>query len=90
MDAKENALPHSYGSDFARVDAHEIEPEEYEEIPEMGDEMISLGTLKIGDQTIYSYPQQLLTLPLPPEIFERWIATGPGWQARMTALLSKI
>lgn len=29
-------------------------------------------------------------ISLPAEIFERWVATGPGWQGRMTQLLSGI
>jgi uncharacterized protein (DUF4415 family) len=72
------------------VDAHEIRPEEYEDVPELGDRAISLGTLKSGESTIYAYSQELITLHLPSEIFERWVATGPGWQSRMTKLLSSI
>jgi uncharacterized protein (DUF4415 family) len=29
-------------------------------------------------------------LRLPPEVIERWRATGPGWQTRMAERLSKV
>lgn len=90
MNAKRNALPTSYASDLGRVDAHEIQQAEYEEIPELSDEVIALGTLKSGERTIYSYSNELITLHLPAEIFERWVATGPGWQTRMSKLLGSI
>nr|WP_315258948.1 BrnA antitoxin family protein [uncultured Duganella sp.] len=90
MNAKKDALPTSYGSDLIRVDSHEIQKEEYEEIPELSDEAILLGTLKLGERTIYAYSHELITLHLPSEVFERWVASGPGWQSRMTKLLSSI
>ena len=35
-------------------------------------------------------PKQLLTLRLPPEVIASWKATGPGWQTRMAAKLSRV
>ena len=35
-------------------------------------------------------PRQLLTLRLPPEVIERWRATGPGWQSRMAEKLARV
>jgi uncharacterized protein (DUF4415 family) len=40
------------GSDLAKVDAHIIQPEEYEDIPEITDEMIARGTWKIGGREV--------------------------------------
>lgn len=90
MNARRSAIPNSYGSDLARMDAHEIQPDEYDELPELTDEMLARATLKIGEETIYSYAHELITLPLPSAVLQRWQATGPGWRARMTELLSKI
>jgi uncharacterized protein (DUF4415 family) len=90
MNAKRNAMPNSYPADSANVDEHEIELSEYDELPELTDDMLARATLKIGDQTIYSYAHELITVPLPVEVFQRWQATGPGWRVRMTELLSKI
>ncbi|MBF0309808.1 MAG: BrnA antitoxin family protein [Magnetococcales bacterium] len=40
------------GSDLAKVDAHVITPEEYEEIPEMTEADFGRGVWKIGEHTI--------------------------------------
>ena len=34
-------------------------------------------------------PRKLLSLRLPPEVIDRWKATGPGWQTRMAEVLTK-
>lgn len=34
-------------------------------------------------------PRQLFSLRLPPEVVNRWRATGPGWQTRMADRLAK-
>lgn len=90
MNAKRNDSPHSYGSNFTLVDAHEIQHEEYEELPELTDEMIARGTLQDGEQPIDSRVNQLISLKLTAAVIERWQATGPDWQQRMIDLLSKI
>lgn len=90
MNARKSAMPRSYETDLVQVDAHEIQSEEYDELPELTDEMLASATLKIGEETVYSYPHELITLSLPIDVFRRWQATGPGWRARMTELLSKI
>jgi uncharacterized protein (DUF4415 family) len=90
MNAKKNALPLVYGSDFSRVDAHEIQPEEYEEIPELTDEMFERAVLKVpGQPAMPINSATIISLLLPVEVVERWRATGPGWQGRMADLLSK-
>lgn len=40
------------GSDLAKVGAHVIQPEEYEEIPEWTDEMFDRAEFRIGDKLI--------------------------------------
>lgn len=40
------------GSDLAKVDAHEITPEEYEEIPELTDEQLARADLYIGGKLV--------------------------------------
>ena len=90
MNVTREASPRSYGSNFTQVDAHEIQQEEYEELPELTDEMIERGTLRDGEQTIYSRAEELISLRLPAAVIERWRSTGPGWQQRMVDLLSKV
>jgi uncharacterized protein (DUF4415 family) len=77
------------GSDLKRVDAHVIKPEEYEELPEMTDEMFSRAVFKKAGRPRSVNPKQMISLRLPPEVVARWKATGPGWQTRMAERLAK-
>ena len=83
------ALPRTLGSDLKRVDAHVIQPEEYEELPEMTDEMFSQAVFKKAGRPKSANPRQMISLRLPPEVVARWKATGPGWQTRMAKRLEK-
>jgi uncharacterized protein (DUF4415 family) len=77
------------GSDLKRVDAHVIKPEEYEELPEMTDEMFARTIFKKAGRPKSVNPKQMISLRLPPEVIARWKATGPGWQTRMAERLAK-
>ncbi len=91
MSAKKKGSLPCLGSDLERVDAHEIQPEEYEELPELTDEMFARGVLYHGEQRIGAIADlKRISLQLPTDVIERWKATGPGWQVRMAALLCKI
>ncbi|USX28688.1 hypothetical protein NHH73_10550 [Oxalobacteraceae bacterium OTU3CINTB1] len=46
MNAKYPVSHPPLGSDLAGVDAHEIQPEEYEEIPELTEEMLAIAVIK--------------------------------------------
>ncbi len=86
------------GSDMAKVDAHVITPEEYEEIPELTDEDfaraifhrngVPLGPVSRGRPRLPS-PRRQVTLRLEADVLERWRATGPGWQTRINEVLKK-
>jgi uncharacterized protein (DUF4415 family) len=76
-------------SDLARVDAHIIQPEEYDEIPELTDEMFARGVWKRGGRPLAS-PMKIVKLRLPANVIAKWKASGPGWQTRMAARLSKV
>jgi uncharacterized protein (DUF4415 family) len=77
-------------SDLARVDAHKITKSEYDELPELTDEMLARGTLNKGGRPRLANPRTQLTLRLPADVIDRWKATGPGWQTRMADRLSKV
>ena len=89
MNVSKPALPRTLGSDLKRVDAHVIQPEEYEELPEMTDEMFVQTVFKKAGRPKSASPQQMISLRLPPEVIARWKATGPGWQTRMAKRLEK-
>ena len=80
----------SLTSDLKQVDAHVIAPQEYEELPEFTENMLARAKLKKGGRPLSPNPRKSISLRLPPEVIERWRATGPGWQTRMAERLSKI
>jgi uncharacterized protein (DUF4415 family) len=84
-------------TDFAKLDAHEVQPEEYEDIPELTDEFFDNAEIRLGQKLIRparrpGRPQsetvkKLVSLRLDPDIIEQFRATGPGWQSRINAAL---
>jgi len=90
MKGKKSSSRRALGSDLARVDAHVIKPEEYEELPELTDEMLARGVWKRAGRPVSQNPKKLITLRLPADVIEKWRATGPGWQTRMAARLSRV
>ena len=75
-------------SDLARVDAHRIDDSEYEELPELTDEMLARAQVKKGGRPRSGNPSVLVSLRLPADVLARWKATGPGWQRRMAERLN--
>ena len=90
MTGKKVASRRSLGSDLKKVDAHVIQPEEYQEVPEVTPDMLARGELRKGGRPVSSNPRKLVTIRLPADVLERWRATGPGWQTRMANRLSKV
>ncbi|MFT4179460.1 MAG: BrnA antitoxin family protein [Thermomonas sp.] len=76
-------------SDFKRVDAHKPKKGEYEDLPELSDDMLARGTVKRGGRPLATNPRKQVTIRLPETVLAAWKATGPGWQTRMAELLSK-
>ena len=90
MNAKKHASRRTLRSDLARVDAHVIQPSEYEELPELTEEMLSRAKVKKGGRPRSPNPRKLISLRLPANVIARWKATGPGWQTRMAERLSRV
>ena len=83
------ALRRTLGSDLKRVDAHVVKPHEYKELPELTEDMLARAKLRKGGRPKSENPRQMISLRLPPDVIERWKATGPGWQTRMAERLAK-
>ncbi|MES2127794.1 MAG: BrnA antitoxin family protein [Pseudomonadota bacterium] len=83
-------LPLSFGSDFERIDQHVVQESEYEDLPELTDEMLARGVVKKGGRPVSGNRRKLISLRLPADVIARWKATGPGWQTRMAELISKV
>jgi len=77
-------------SDLARVDAHVVMPQEYEELPELTEEMLARAKINKGGRPVSRNPRKLISLRLPADVIERWKATGAGWQTRMAERLEKV
>lgn len=89
MPAKKRASSRKLGSDLVRVDAHSIRRSEYDELPELTEEMLARAVLKKGGRPVSANPRKQVTIRLPADVLTRWKATGPGWQTRMAERLSK-
>ncbi|MBF0166443.1 MAG: BrnA antitoxin family protein [Alphaproteobacteria bacterium] len=91
MTGKKSAL----GSDLARVDAHVIQPHEYEEIPEWTDEMFARadhyrnGKLISRGRPCKENPKLSTTIRLDADVVAHFRAEGPGWQTRINQALRK-
>jgi uncharacterized protein (DUF4415 family) len=88
MNANKPASRRSLKSDLARVDAHVVKKGEYEELPELTEEMLARATVNRGGRPLSANPRKLLSIRLPANVIERWKATGPGWQTRMADVLA--
>ncbi len=90
MTANKPALRRFLKSDLIRVDAHKVRAEEYDELPELTDEMLARAKVNKGGRPVSPNPRKLISLRLPVDVVERWKATGSGWQTRMAERLSKL
>ena len=90
MNANKPVSRRSLKSDLTRVDAHVVKAEEYDELPELTDDMLARGKVNKGGRPLSSNPRRLISLRLSVDVIEQWKATGPGWQTRMAERLSKV
>jgi uncharacterized protein (DUF4415 family) len=90
MTEKKPVSRRSLRSNLQQVDAHAIAPDEYADLPDLTEEMLSRASLNKGGRPVSANPRKPISLRLPAEVIERWRATGPGWQTRMAERLSKV
>ena len=83
------------GSDLAKVDAHVIQPDEYDEAPEWTEEDFARAEIRVGDKLIrrgrppLERPKEAVKLRLSPDVLDHFRSGGPGWQTRINATLEK-
>ena len=90
MTVSKRASPRSLGSDLAKVAAQVIQPEEYDELPELTDDMLARGKVNKGGRPRSENPKKLISIRLPEDVILKWRATGPGWQTRMAEKLARV
>lgn len=88
MNVKKHASSLILKSDLKRVDSHEVQRHEYDELPELSDAMLAMAIVNKGGRPKLAQPRQLISLRLPADVVANWRATGPGWQTRMAAHLA--
>ena len=90
MTASKRSSPRSLGSDLSKVATHVIQPEEYEELPELTEDMLARGKVNKGGRPVSLNPKKLISIRLPEDVILKWRATGPGWQTRMAEKLARV
>lgn len=89
MNANKPVSARALKSDLARVDAHRVRAEEYEDLPELTGEMLARAVVNKGGRPVAQNPRTLVSIRLPADTLARWKGTGKGWQTRMAAALQK-
>jgi uncharacterized protein (DUF4415 family) len=72
------------------VDAHTVQPQELDALPELTDDMLVRARVNKGGRPVSANPRKLISLRLPADVIARWKATGAGWQTRMAQRLSQL
>jgi uncharacterized protein (DUF4415 family) len=90
MTVNKPASHRTLGSDLKRVDAHIVQPDEYQELPELTEEMFARAVFKKAGRPKSDNPKLMISLRLPSEVVAKWKATGPGWQTRMAKRLERM
>jgi len=75
---------------LTKVDAHAIQAHEYEELPELTEDMLARSKVNKGGRPVSANPRKAISLRLPADVIDRWKATGAGWQTRMADRLSEV
>lgn len=90
-----SARKRSIKSDLAKVDAHRITEVEYDEAPEITEEMLDRAEIRHGDKVIrrgrppLAHPKEAVKLRLDHDVLVAYRKTGRGWQTRINADLRK-
>lgn len=87
MNANKNASAQVLGSDLAKVDAHRIAASEYDDLPELSDDMMARAVVNKGGRPKSQSPKVLVSLRYSRDVVDFFRATGDGWQARMDGVL---
>ncbi|GAA4339409.1 hypothetical protein GCM10023144_37570 [Pigmentiphaga soli] len=87
MSASKNASAHTLKSDLSRVDTHEIDRGEYDELPDLTEDALKRAVVNKGGRPHSPSPKILLSVRYSREVVEFFRASGSGWQSRMDEVL---
>jgi len=78
-----------------RVDAHIIQPHEYDDAPELTAEQLAGARLERGGVPVrrgrprLEHPKQHVSLRLDPDVIAYYRRQGRGWQGKINAALKR-
>ncbi len=82
-------------TDLAKLDAHVVRPEEYDDLPELTAAELDRSVLMRGGIPVKrgrpkaAVTKRAVNLRLSPDVLDFFRATGPGWQTRIDQALRK-
>lgn len=80
-------------TDLAKLDAHVIASEEYEDIPELTDAWFEKADLHVGGKLVRrgrppsGNRKEAVSIRLSPEVLDHFRSAGAGWQTRIDEAL---
>jgi uncharacterized protein (DUF4415 family) len=79
-------------SDLGKVDAHIVQPHEYDEAPELTDAQLAAATVSPAGLRPRGRPKadvtkEAISLRVDADVIAAFKASGPGWQSRMNIVL---
>ncbi len=80
-------------TDLAKLDAHAIAPEEYEDIPELTDAWFEKADLHVGGKLVRrgrppsASRKEAVSIRLSPDVLDHFRSAGAGWQTRIDEAL---
>ncbi len=83
------------GSDLSKIDAHVIQPSEYEDIPELTEEFFEQADFHVDGRLIQRgrpaglNNKEQVAIRFDKDILSAFRATGKGWQTRMNDALKE-
>ena len=89
MNASKSGSVRNLGSDLAKVDAHQVSASEYDELPELTEDMLARATVNRGGRPRSASNKVLLSVRYSREVVDFFRATGEGWQSRMDGALKE-
>jgi uncharacterized protein (DUF4415 family) len=78
-------------SDLKKVDAHAIEPDEYDDAPELSDAQVAGAAVTVGirprGRPKSETRKAAISLRVDADVLDAFKSTGEGWQTRMNGIL---
>jgi uncharacterized protein (DUF4415 family) len=82
---------HAIRSDLKKVDAHIVQPDEYDDAPELTDAQVASAEVSVGirlrGRPKSETKKEAISLRVDADVLDAFKSTGDGWQTRMNGVL---